>query len=185
MSFPPISPDSLDGSRMRLNVYIKCSATSQCRAEIILSVHMLLYLTHFLSARRIVAPFASFLPLFCWIGNPSGASKKRFDLRIQLGTVFFFFFKNSLYHSLLIFFFFLRKFKFRCWRVWIIASLLQSVEWHKNSFEIPVHAVHYVAQTWTLGDVTAWQTRVARAARVTSIRVFLMPNALSNVLLKL
>lgn len=119
-------------------------------------------------------PFASFLPLFRRIGSKNVKN----DLRVQC-----FFFKKFV--SFLFLFFFERKFKFWRWRVWIIASLLQSVQWHKNSFEIPVHAVHYVAQTWTLGDVTAWQTRVARAARVTSIRVFLMPSALSNVLLKL
>lgn len=123
-------------------------------------------------------PFASFLPLFRRIGSKNVKN----DLRIQLSTMFFF--QEALLASCF-FFFFERKFKFWRWRVWIIASLLQSVQWHKNSFEIPVHAVHYVAQTWTLGDVTAWQTRVARAARVTSIRVFLMPSALSNVLLKL
>lgn len=59
------------------------------------------------------------------------------------------------------------------WRVWIIASSLHRVQRHKNSFEIPVHAASTMLRKHEpLGDVTAWQTRVARAARVTSIRVY-------------
>lgn len=138
MSFPPISPDSLDGSRMRLDVYIYIRNVQWVPK---------------LYRRRTcfyISRISSFL-LFRWIG-----SKNTFD---TIGYNIFSFFQESI--TVLF------------WRVWIIASSLHRVQRHKNSFEIPVHAASTMLRKHEpLGDVTAWQTRVARAARVTSIRVY-------------
>ena len=74
MSFPPISPDSLDGSRMRLDVYIYIRNVQWVPK---------------LYRRRTcfyISRISSFL-LFCWIGSKN-----------TLGTIFFPFFKKELYH---------------------------------------------------------------------------------------